>query len=350
MLHMHRFAGSALRGVIAAAIAALPLLASAQSPWKVVELKGPPGTFVARAFSVDRNRNVYGQAQMSVGGIRPARWMAANNYQPEFVGTEDGYVRGSNAKGYFTGMHEMNVAGPQSRPVLWNPDGTFQYLEGLPEYRRAEGVAINQTQTIVGSMIAQDFSWRAFRWRQGEAIMIPLIVDFPYAVGTGIADSGFVVGYGMDNYNPPTRMTGWFWSPTGGLQRLPPVGGYYRANGINNTGLVCGFARLAGYGSAVLWPIFGAPITLTPPSAFNNGEAMGVNDAGEVVGNVWTGKWNQRNDQRPVVWAFGECHDIAQESSTPGLKLARGINYRGDVVGEGLFEGRQSAFIALKKL
>jgi hypothetical protein len=347
---MHRFAGSARRCAISVAFAALSLLASAQSPWKVVELRGPEGTFVARAFTVDRNRNVYGQAQMSVGGIRPVRWMAATGYKPEFVGTQDGYIRGANGRGFFTGMHEMTVAGPQSRPVIWAPDGTFQYLEGLPEFRRAEGISINQVNMVAGSMITQDFGWRAFRWHEGQGLLIPMLGDYPYAVGTGLSDSGFVVGYGMDNYNPPTKMAGWFWSPTGGLQKLPPVGAFYRANGLNNTGLVCGFARLSGIGTAVLWPIFGAPVLLPAPTGFTHGEAVGVNDAGDVVGNIWGGKWNDRIDQRPVVWAHGDCHNIAAEAASPGLRLARGINFRGDVVGEGVFEGRNSGFIALRKL
>jgi hypothetical protein len=354
MIGSMRFSARVAKVVSAASLSLLSLPLLAQAPWKIVELKGPEGAFHVTATSVDRLRNVYGMSQFgNGGGIRPTRWMAATGYLPELVGADQGRLFGSNAKGSFVGWQEMTepAGGPLSKGVLYAADGTSRYLDGFADYRRLEPAGVNLTNMVAGSIITQDFAWRAFRWTATEATVIPALTDFPYAFGTGISDGGFVVGYGMDNYNPVSRIAAWIWSPTGGVQRLPPVGGYYKALGINNTGLICGSARQSSLSVGVLWPIFGQPEILAPAPGFQNSEAVAVNDRADIAGNIWTGKYTQRQIARAATWFGGEWHDIQAEAGVPNVSLtnARAINNKGDVCGEGNFSGRASGFIAIRR-
>ena len=241
-----------------------------------------------------------------------------------------------------------------TRPVKWAPDGTWEYLEGLPSYRLGEGIGINSSMAVCGTIWSQVTNgFRAFRWRDGVGVELPALENLGYSWSTGINNAGFIVGYGLDSYNAPTKAAGWFWSPTGGLQKLPAVGGYYRALGLNNTGLICGVGKLDGLSKAVLWPLFSPrPFVLESPAAYPHAEAVAVNDDGAVAGNVWSGGWNKRNVLRPVVWLDGICHDIASEAGVPAtvkLGLANGNNKRGDVVGEGKFGDRSSGFLAIRR-
>ncbi len=329
------------------------MVASAQSPWKIVELKLPEGAFYARPSSVDHLRNVYGQVQMSVGAYRPVRWLASTGWTPEFVGGQDGYARGTNGKGSFTGLVLMDgpVGGPSARPMLWGPSGSGQFLEGLPDYYRAEGIGVNASNAVAGSMIAKDFGHRAFYWKAGKTTEMPAFVDYPYAYSAAINNGGFIVGHAYDNYNPPTKSIGWIWTPTGGMQTLPGGGSYFRATGVNNTGLVCGTARISVKSVAMAWPAFGLRQMLEAFPSYPHAEAVSVGDNGDIAGNVWSGKWNQRTALRPVSWIGGVCRDISAESVLVDTTLgtANGINAKGDVVGDALFSGRKSGFLAIKR-
>jgi len=344
-----------MKGLLALALTATAIAAQPQSAWKIVELKGPEGAFSVIPFSVDSARNVYGQIQMNVVGIRPCRWLASTGYTPEVLDTVGGYLRGTNTKGFAAGLREMDgpVGGPSGKPVLWAPDGTFQYLEGLSEYRRAEAIAVNQTKMVVGTTYSISYGgYRPFRWQAGEMLELPTLPDLGHSYGTDINNAGFVVGYGLDNFSAPTKSAGWIWSPTGGLQKLPQVGTYYRANGLNNTGMVCGTARYSGVSAGVVWPLFGTPMILDATPTYPHAEALGVNDNGDLVGNIWSGAWNRKTVLHPVSWIGGVCHDIVAESTLPAnatLSMARGINARGDVVGQASYSGHSSGFIAIRR-
>jgi len=135
------------------------------------------------------------------------------------------------------------------------------------------------------------------------------------------------------------------------MQKLPAAGSFYRANGVNNTGLAVGAAKYSGASVATTWPVGGPANFLESLPGFPHAEAVAVNDNGLVVGNIWTGKWNSRKVSHPVVWIDGICHDLVTEANLSNVTFgtAWNISDRGDVVGIAKFGNRQGGFLAIPR-
>lgn len=279
-----------------------------------------------------------------------------------------------------------NYVGDGYTSYLWT-DGTFTTL--------GKGIAygLNDSGQVVGMSNSTN---RATLWTADSEIDLGTLTTGGSSVALGINNAGVVVGSDSD---PTGRITHAFqWTPNGGMQYLPSLGGNYaEAVAINDLGQAVGWAAPADtsiYSHAVMWAngtiadlgtypgdsqsiayksntagqivgqstrrdefgtnrAFlwqdGSFVDLGAVPGFNNSIAVDINAAGQVVGYSWT---------RPVVthraWAYldgtlRDLNDLIPLSSREHwiLQVADGINDKGEIVGNGLLDGNNSAYLLI---
>ncbi|NUN98852.1 MAG: hypothetical protein HUU16_22085, partial [Candidatus Omnitrophica bacterium] len=144
------------------------------------------------------------------------------------------------------------------------------------------------------------------------------------------------------------------------------------AAALNQSGQVVGSFSTGGeFGEnqPFLWT--GGPHTLLPMGSFESGDPSDINDQGEIVGhgtNIpikvrifemlrqrgW-GRWVPRSieewaikEERAVLWKDGELYDLTKQLVDGKgwiLLVAKDINNKGQIVGEGTFQGKYRAFL-----
>lgn len=188
---------------------------------------------------------------------------------------------------------------------LWQ-DGEMRLLPKLKGFLGANGNAVNSQGDVVGNHIPKqgDLGQRAFTCFDGKMLALDLPGVFSHAA-TDVNDARQVCGGLRHEQASPVR--GFVWHD-GQLLELPPLDG--------DTG-----------------------------SASSN--AAAINQAGVVVG---IGTRPNGTSSYGFVWQDGVMHDLNTlvDASTPGWKLmnAVDINQRGQIVGQGRFNGVKRAYLA----
>lgn len=137
---------------------------------------------------------------------------------------------------------------------------------------------------------------------------------------------------------------------TGGpIQDLGTLGGGESyATAINSAGDIVGESRTAsGEERAFLWRR-GRMRDLGTLPGFRGSTALDINDRGQVVGAVGVGQsepgWPDDTGDAAFLWQYGRMADLNRLTRTPRVGTlfdARGINNRGEIVGEAMIEGRR---------
>jgi probable HAF family extracellular repeat protein len=162
-----------------------------------------------------------------------------------------------------------------------------------------------------------------------------------YSSASGINDLGEIAGAGNTN----TSIVPFFWSPTGGIRRLPTLpddnGG--QALGVNKFGDVVGYSSGPSGSRAFIWSWKKGTKALKVSPDSSSSEARHVNDAGEVAGTSRTPKGD-----RAILWSKnGDPLDLG---TLPGdtSSEANSLNNAGDVVGFSRGPGKVRAFLWTK--
>ncbi len=127
--------------------------------------------------------------------------------------------------------------------------------------------------------------------------------------------------------------------------RLPGAEGV--AIAVNSSGTVAGTTRVAGGAlHAFVWSQ-GQAVDLHPLSAAHVSQAHDINDPGHVAGTAAL-RSAEGARQSAAVWRDGSVvylNDVVE--LPPGCRLvrARGINNHGQIVGQGVVDGRQCGFL-----
>lgn len=203
-------------------------------------------------------------------------------------------------------------------------------VRALPDLgQSSRAYAFNRHQVFVGRVTDAADRGYAARWdRRGLRLLTVGMAD---AAALDVNDSGMVLGEGIEEATG--RQVAWVWH-RGRVQRLAGLGGDTYGSSINEHGTVVGVAFTAdGNGRAVRWTKpSAAPDVLPQLRDIGGGEALGINDRGQMVGRVIEGSFDA---QFPVSW--DRRHRIRPLPDDPSqdlvIGLATSINNRGQVTG-----------------
>ena len=137
--------------------------------------------------------------------------------------------------------------------------------------------AINSHDLVVGSAIMDDGQW-AFAWQAGTMTELPHLPGWDWSTAYDVNDAGQIVGMAVLTNGSIVAVA---WS-TAGVVVLPGLSGTARS--INARGDIAGSAD----GLAVVWSK-GKISKVLGTLGGTNSYAMGINNAGRVVGTSLTG-------------------------------------------------------------
>ena len=195
------------------------------------------------------------------------------------------------------------------------------------------GLAINSSGQIVGCSNADTYYYycnenypaHAFLWESNSGMQdLGTLFGDPFSVGTGVNDSGEVVGYSANAQNVSHAFA---WTAKTGMIALPtPAGTTSFANAINAAGVIAG-----SWGDeAVLWTPTGKVYHL------GTSEAVGINSHNEVTGTSWG------QTSTGFVWTERKGMQVLPNLVYRGESNASAINDLGVVVGWSLTSTRST--------
>jgi probable HAF family extracellular repeat protein len=230
-------------------------------------------------------------------------------------------------------------------------------MTALPTLGGTHGfaAAVNNRDQIVGwaeNRVVDDsctsgqvLQFRAVRWDRAGAVtteLVPLAGD-RVSAATAVNDRGLVVGISGSCDQAVGRLSArsavvWDREVP---RRLPDLGGiaWNTPMAVNRSGDAAGFVnRSAADGTnfrpvPVWWTALGRLHRLDTPAGYPFGQALGINDRGEIVGVALT---EDRRGCTAVLWRNGR--PVVLQDVTPDARLrlcsANDINERGQITGE----------------
>lgn len=190
---------------------------------------------------------------------------------------------------------------------------------------------INNTGHVVGWR-ASGVAERAFLWTAftGMVELVGLDGDARLSHASAINDSGQVVG---DSLTISGQVHAFLWTAASGMRDLGTLGGdFSAAYDINAFGQVVGSSTIAsGEPHAFLWTPERGMVDLGTLDGFAS-RAYAINDAGDVVGDRH-GSSYATDEVRAFLWQGGTMHDLDTLGGAFPFSSAVGINNAGHVVG-----------------
>ncbi len=263
-----------------------------------------------------------------VGGtavVAPVRWDADGSITrlPTVPGWPMGSATGINDSGEVVGEARVPWFLPTPLPgtppggaARWDPEGNVADLGTLPGATHSAANAINERGQVAGTAYfgLSMNQHNAVRWQADGSI-----TDLGPGQANAINNAGQVVGW---SFTHESGFRAVLWGPDGSTTDLGPG----QANAINDAGQVVG----ASAGRAVVWHPDGT-MTDLGTLAGHRSAAMGINNAGQVVGYIdpdpdpdsrWAVLWN----------TDGSIVDLGSPEARTG-STATAINDAGQVVG-----------------
>jgi len=284
---------------------------------------------------------------------------------------------GLSTLGWVTGWGDTATNSAQA--FIWRADMLTNI--GPSASPIAFGTAINALGQVAGYAFASDFStFNAFLYDGAIAHFIPTLGGLNNAA-LGVNDSGVVVGYSEDA-SLNTLAFRWSGGTPTSLGTLTG-GTFSQATAINNAGQIVGFGDVSGAATHGFFYNGGPLIDIGVPSGFTSSQANGVGQFGAVVGEVltdtlsaeaflWTSSGGMTllgtlggdsdafgvsatgvvvgsSNGAAFIYDSGHMTDLNTVLNATGagwqLQQALAINDRGQIVGTGLFDGEQRAFV-----
>jgi probable HAF family extracellular repeat protein len=191
-----------------------------------------------------------------------------------------GQASAVNDSGVSAGWYQTNKSWSA---VSWSPDNHLTQLGALPGFQSALANDINEAGAIVGFAFGGDFLLsQAFIWRPDTGMQPLTGLGGDASLAQAINNDGTAVGWAYDAAGLLHAVS---WSAAGTLTDLNPPGGISEALGINDAGDIVGWVFPDGGSAshAYLWRHDGVEIdlqTLGGPGS----QAFGVNNTLAIVG------------------------------------------------------------------
>jgi probable HAF family extracellular repeat protein len=212
-------------------------------------------------------------------------WDAKNGMQD--LGTLGGDIsnaRGINDSGQIAGLADL--PSQVNHAVLWDADGIHDLgtLGGVA----SQANALNNAGQVVGSSSLPSGLIHAFLWDSSNGMQDLGTLGGPQSSANGVNEAEQVVGSSIPQGF--FQQHAFVWDAINGMQDLGtlPDGTFSLASGISNSGLIVGSSISTATGQrAVLWDANGITDLndlLPPNSGWTLDAANAVNDAGQIVG------------------------------------------------------------------
>lgn len=286
-----------------------------------------------------------------------ARLASAAPGPPRYAIVDLGTLAGNDSRGvalndagWVAGTSRVDVF--TSRAFLWLPAPALGMEAGMHDLgtlggNSSFGSAIDSAGRVAGtSFLPGEKDARAFRWETGTMTDLGTIEPWPSSTGEGINDLGEVVGKASALGCVPS-----LWLPAAhygypaGVHELPMPAGWSEGEAldINDHGQVVGYLAWAACDGLIarhpyLWlpePAFGLPAgphDLFPdaPTEDFYSHVLAINDVGEMVG--WRAVGFVTGPREPLIWRRGVAEPLPLP---PGIDTATatGLDDRGRVVG-----------------
>ena len=260
----------------------------------------------------------------------------------------DNYAYDVNDHDEVVGYETTSFFTPSAR--RWQAlTGQSRSLPGQHSY--SASYAINNESNIAGyeyELFGGGSAAYRLHWDAPDRDGILIDTAVAYSVGRDVNDLGDTVG----RYNDPSQGSweAFFYRGSETSEQLPetlprPSGmteGDARA--VSNSRLIVGgVSDSSGSEKPVLWRWDGQwTVELLAVQPGSDGFALGINDVGYAVGH--------QDGSTAMLWHEGQALDLnnlipPQAQADWQLTEARDINDRGEIVGEGLFQGQPTAFL-----
>ena len=269
--------------------------------------------------------------------------MAQVTYVLRDLGTLGGtssFARDINNLGQVTGNAQTATGQPAPRlnTFLWDEPGPMVNLGVLPGSNNfSRGYAINDFGVVVGE--SDNNTSRAFVYANGTLTgLIRLAGDNDRGVAHDINNNGVIVGISSNGVaSRPTRWVNGVASDLGSVDGLSTTTG--RAWGLNEAGQAVGNSRRDTAGTvtqATFWSGTGAPLNLGSllPDSFS--DAFAINAAGTIAGVAVAGNTSSGTNIRQAVrWNFNGSAYALEALGSMGRTFseAKAINDAGQIVG-----------------
>jgi uncharacterized membrane protein len=214
--------------------------------------------------------------------------------------------------------------------AVYRHGGPFGGPEGLPDSEGGRAFDVNGAGDVVG-VTQQDGVWidQAVFWpRSGGKIVIPIPRPGNASQAIAINDAGLVVGR-LTITDTKSRCFGW--TQDGGYFDFgqPAQGSSCEPADINNHGQVTGRTVVAGHDTAFIWKRGSFQLLPLLP-ATDECRGASINNAGDVVGSCLLSTAPAR--RYPVLWRNGVAIDLYPfDDLADGVAL--GIDDAGNIVG-----------------
>jgi probable HAF family extracellular repeat protein len=316
-----------MRTIIVVLTYFLAVTASSAAPiYTIVDLGGLGGP-TSVAYRINSFGTAIGWSQISNGDSHAFRASSGSPLEDlSRVGTSDSFAYGINGSGQIAGIEYSN--GPHGMVV--DESG----VTGLGAGTFA--LAINDRGQVAGAA-----GGRAQLYTDGVATDLGILPGGSWSAAYGINNSGDVAGT-SDVGSGAFR--GFIWTPDSGMTAIGTFGGTSSySTSINQRGDVVGFASVAsGYQHAFVY----SSGELTDLGTLGGGSsfAYDINGAGALVGYSWLA-----NGPDPHAFVYSDGVMLDLNSLIPAdsgwvVQDAFGINDTGQIVGTGVFQGRDQAF------
>lgn len=268
-----------------------------------IDLAALPGSRSSVAFGINDAGVAVGQTETADHHLHAVSWAGGC---PTDLGTLPGGTEsqalGVNAHGQVVGQATTGrgqvLLGPGAHAVRWD-GGHPTDLGTLPKGTASWASGINAAGQVVGEAVLADGGARAVRWDRGHITNLGALPGAQVSGAEAINDAGQIVGGGG--------------TAAGGTS--------YHAL-LWDRGAIVDLGTLGGQGSL----------------------ALAINDAGVVVGEADVAG----GAQHAFIWHHGRMADL-NDLIPPGgglvLESARAINAAGEIVGIGLRNGHDHAFV-----
>lgn len=229
------------------------------------------------------------------------------------------------------------------------PSGSFRWsngtFESIPVFApgQVRVQSVDERGQFVGRAMNKEFLTPAVVWDSLLRHRDLPMDDARAALAHDINGWGQIAGTVTVSYTPPTN-NAFLWNPSGDFIDLGGLPGLNttRAHALNNRGEVVGYSGNPFDDHAFYWTEATGMLDLGNLGIAFGASASDINDAGVIVGYTYRG-----DGRVAAVWHDMEIYDLNTLVETPGWRLgeARGINEQGQIVGDGRFNNRYHAVI-----